>query len=81
MPKVIKFYVPKHSRKPLRSAPQQRGRVIEFRSPANKSTERSPFIIWKLAGSRKRNAVLNAKCDKPLPARTLGFAFGAASID
>jgi hypothetical protein len=57
MSKVIEFYVPKNSRKPWRSAhPLQPGKVIEFRSPTNRSTERSPFIIWRLVESRKQNA-------------------------
>ena len=81
MAKVIKFYEPKNFRKPLRSAPQQPGKVIEFRSPTNKSVERSPFIIWKLAGSWKRNAAVNGESDKPLPCRTIGFAISTASMD
>ena len=57
MAKVIEFYEPKNFRKRLRTAyPLQPGKVIEFRSPANKSTERSPFIIWRLVESRRQNA-------------------------
>jgi hypothetical protein len=57
MAKVIEFYVPKNFRKPLWSAyPLQPAKVIELRSRSNQSTERSPFIIWKLVESRKLNA-------------------------
>ena len=60
MASVIEFYIPKSFRKPLKSARQrQLGKVLEFRSPKNKSGDRSPFIIWKLAGSRKRDTVRN----------------------
>jgi hypothetical protein len=57
MARLIEFYVPKSFRKPLRSAHQpQPAKVLEFRSPSNQSTERSPFIIWRLVESRKQNA-------------------------
>jgi len=82
MAKMIEFYQPKNFRRPLRTAYQlQPGKVIEFRSPTNKSVERSPFIIWKLAGSWKRNAAVNPAGDKPIPPRTIGFAFSTASMD
>lgn len=38
MAKIFEFYIPTNARKPRKWAPkQQRGKVIEFRSPAKKS--------------------------------------------
>jgi len=79
MARVIEFYIPKGFREPLKSARQrQRGKVLEFCAPKNKSAERSPFIIWKLAGSRKRDTVRNEERSKLLP---LGLAYDNSSTD
>jgi hypothetical protein len=51
MARVIEFYVPRNFRRPSRSAAQPTGQVIEFCPPTNKSSEHSPFIIWKLGQS------------------------------
>jgi hypothetical protein len=37
MAKVIEFYVPKNLRKPLKWAPELRGKIIEFCSQTKKS--------------------------------------------
>jgi hypothetical protein len=68
MARVIEFYIPKGFREPLKSARQrQRGKVLEFCSPKNESGERSPFIIWKLAGAWKRDTVRNEERSNLLP--------------
>jgi hypothetical protein len=76
MARVIEFYIPKG---PLKSARQrQRGKVPEFCSLKNKSGERSPFIIWKLAGAWKRDTVRNEERSKLLP---LGLAYNNSLTD
>jgi hypothetical protein len=79
MARVIEFYIPKGFRRPLKSAGQrQLGKVLEFCSLKNESAERSPFIIWKLAASWKRDTVRNEERGKLLP---LGLAYNNASTD
>ena len=79
MARVIEFYIPMSFREPLKGARQrQRGKVLEFCSAKNTSGERSPFIIWKLAGARKRDTVRNEERGKLLP---LGLAYNNSSTD
>jgi hypothetical protein len=79
MARVIEFYIPMSFREPLKWARQrQRGKVLEFCSAKNTSGERSPFIIWKLAGARKRDTVRNEERGNLLP---LGWAYNNSSTD